>query len=69
MFTGRPYIKKFRSFAEAEALDDEEYMAMTPQERLALVFELVENYRHFFREHETDLDAGLPRLRRVVEPQ
>ena len=62
-------IKTFRSFAEAEALDDEEYMAMTPHERFALVFELVENYRHFFRDHETELDAGLPRLRRVVEQE
>lgn len=71
MSSGKPYFKKFSSFAEAEAWDDEQYMAMSPQERLALVFELVDHaaqfFPHAFETEETGLDPRVPRVRRVAE--
>lgn len=71
MLTGKPYFKKFRSFAEAEAWDDEHYAAMSPRERLALVFELVDHaaryFPHAFETEDPGLDPRVPRVRRVAE--
>lgn len=63
--------KKFGSFAEAEAWDDQEYSAMSPESRLDLVFELVEMavefFPHSFETDEPEMDSRIPRVRRLAE--
>ena len=62
--------KKFGSFAEAEAWDDQEYSAMSPESRLDLVFELVEMavefFPHAFETYEPEMDPRIPRIRRLA---
>ena len=40
-----PEIRRYNSLAEADAADTEYYASLTPQQRLELLFELIEMYR------------------------
>ena len=53
----------FDTFRDADAADRSQYAAMTPEERLALVFELT--HRH--HEDAREATAGLARVYRVTE--
>ena len=63
--------KKFESFAEAEAWDDREYSAMSPESRLDPVFELVEMAveisPHAFETDAPEMDPRIPRVRRLAQ--
>ena len=53
-------VRKFRTFEDAERADREYYASLTPDERMAILLELVQ------REHG-DASKGLERVYRVVE--
>jgi hypothetical protein len=56
-------IQVFRSFHDAEQADDEYYAALTPQERLAILLDLVAAYR----ESMGEAAARFERVYRVTE--
>lgn len=60
-----PFVKKFRSFAEAEAWEDEHYRSLTPQQRMAELFALIATVTA----DETQLDERIPRIRRITEQE
>ena len=49
-------VRIFHSFEESEKADKEYYLSLTPEERLEILFELIDRYQP----HETQ-----PRLERV----
>ena len=60
-----PFVKKFRSFAEAEAWEHEHYRSLTPQQRMAELFELIAAATP----DEAQLDERIPRIRRITEQE
>ena len=62
----QPWVRKASSFHEAEELDWQDYLAMTPAERLSLLQQLREAYDKLGDRHARR--AGLRRVARVVQP-
>ncbi|MHC4952867.1 MAG: hypothetical protein ACYTGZ_03190 [Planctomycetota bacterium] len=56
-------LRVFPDFAEADAADRAYYAALSPEERLALAFQLAQRHR----EANGESAAGLARVYRVVE--
>jgi len=56
-----PWVRKAHSFEEADEMDWEDYMSMTPSERLSILQELREQHKKFGGTY-----AHRKRLRRVV---
>jgi hypothetical protein len=54
-------VRKFKSFEAAEAAEDEYYASLTPEQRLALVFEIVA------QAHPHELEQRSERVCRVVK--
>jgi hypothetical protein len=60
-----PHVKKFRSFAEAEAWEHEHYRSLSPQQRMAELFALIESVSP----DETEMDHRIPRVRRITKQE
>lgn len=58
-----PSIRYFKSFAEAEEHEHAEYAALSPDERLDILLELIARYRESLGEAA----EGFERVHRVVE--
>ncbi len=56
-------VRVFKSFEEAHEADLEEYLQLTPQERISIVFLLRERW------HRDAADQRLARVSRVIELQ
>ena len=59
-----PVVRKFSSFAEADAYEDEYYASLTPQERLDILLEL---NSMLWDPNADDATTGLKRIYRIVE--
>lgn len=55
--------RKFNSFAEAQAADDEFYRSLTPQQRMEIFFEMLAQVR----DYEREAAEGFPRVGRIVK--
>ena len=51
-----PAIRRYDSLADADAADAEYYASLTPQERLDILFELIEMYRSTYGEDAERLE-------------
>jgi hypothetical protein len=56
-------IRTFKSFAEAEAQEHAEYAALSPDERVDILLELIARYRESLGEAA----EGFERVHRIVE--
>jgi hypothetical protein len=59
-------VRKFTSFAEAEAADDLLYASMTPQERMRIVFAL-RDHRHAKDYPPNGPEPRLERVHRIIK--
>jgi hypothetical protein len=50
----------FHSFEESEKADKEYYLSLTPEERLEILFELIERYKTWYGQHEVEPRSNWP---------
>ena len=63
----RIWMKKAKSFSEAQDQNLDYYLKMSAQERLEIVQYLREQYTRFFKGNENESGEGLRRTVRVVQ--
>lgn len=61
------WIKKARSFSEAQEQDGDYYLKMSPEERLEIVQYLREQYSKFGGANSNESGKGLRRTVRVIQ--